>query len=284
MNAAFRYHGSKWRMYPYVEEFVSKTTVYTESFGGSAAILLQKPVMGIEVYNDLDGDVYTFFDCLRRRRDELLQALAATPYSRQLFDEVDEAKRCGRWPVDPVERALYFFILCEQGWGGKKHNGRRSWRKQKMAGSGAPNRAWTWGDAPERLYEISERLRAVFVENCPALDVIRDYDGADALHYVDPPYPPITRSRPDHGYDCEMPEDEQHVELLECCLQAKGRVIVSGMAHPIYDRMLAGWERREVSSRTAAHEYVSTEVLWFSPRCRWQKTLFSVDGEHSFVS
>lgn len=174
MNAAFRWHGSKWRMYQVVAEHVNKTTVYTEAFGGSAAILLQKPITGIEVFNDLDSDVYNFFDCLRRRRDELLQAIAATPYSRQLFEQVDEQRRAGYWPSEPIEQALYFFVLCEQGWGGKKHNGRRSWRKQRTAGCNAPNRSWAWGGAPDRLLEISQRLRHVFLENRPAL-----YDNTD---------------------------------------------------------------------------------------------------------
>lgn len=274
MNAAFRYHGSKWRMWPIIAEYVTKHTVYTESFGGSAAILLQKPVAGIEVLNDIDGDIYNFWDCLRRHRVEFLQAIAATPYSRQLFDEVDEAKRYGRWPVDPIERALYFFVLCEQGWGGKKHSGRRSWRKQKLAGSDAPNRAWAWAGAPDRLLEISDRLRCVFLENRPALEVIREFDGRDALHYVDPPYPLSTRARPDHGYDHEMTDDAQHVELLECCLQAKGKVVVSGMDHPVYNRILSGWHRREIQSRTASHGYISTEVLWVSPNAIRQPSLF----------
>lgn len=273
MNAAFRYHGSKWRMYPAISEYMTAHTVYTESFGGSASILLQKPITGIEVYNDLDKDVHNFFTCLRDRRDELLQAIAATPYSRDVFDEVDEAKRSGRWPSAPVKGALYFFILCEQGWGGKKHNGRRSWRKQKLAGGGVPNRAWAWANAPDRLMEISQRLRHVFIECRPALEVINEYDGVDALHYVDPPYPPSTRSRPDHGYDHEMPDNEQHIALLECCLQAKGRVIVSGLDHPIYNQMLAGWQRREVQCRTASHDLITTEVLWISPHYT-QPTLF----------
>lgn len=276
MRAAFRWHGSKWRMYPVIAEHLTRTTVYTEAYGGSAAILLQKPVSGIEVYNDLDGDVYNFFHCLRTRRDDLLAAIAATPYSRQMHDE---AARGGRWPDDPVERALYFFVLCEQGWGGKKHAGRRSWRKQKLAGSNVPNRAWAWAEAPARLMEIAERMRCVFLENRPALEVIRDYDGGDALHYVDPPYPPATRSRPDHGYAHEMPGDAQHVDLLECCLQARGRVIISGMAHPVYDGMLRGWERREFASRTASHGYVSTEVIWLSPACARQPSLFSVSRQ-----
>jgi DNA adenine methylase len=277
MNAPFRYHGSKWRMWSVIQEYMTPHTVYTESFGGSGCILLQKPVTGIEVYNDLDADLYNFFAMLRNRRDELLQALAATPYSRQMFEEVDEAKRQGRWPTEPIERALYFFVLTGQGWGGKKNNGRRSWRKQNLAGSGVPQQAWAWANAPERLVAVADRLRHVFIENRPALDVLRSYDGPDALHYVDPPYPPSTRVRPDHGYDYEMPSDDQHIELLECCLSLRGHVIISGMDHPVYNRMLASWHRREVQSRTAAHERVTTEVLWISPRFA-QPTLFALGG------
>ena len=274
-SAPFRYHGSKWRFYGYLESYLSRAEVYTESFGGSGAILMQKPASGIEVYNDIDRDLYTFFWCLHPdRRDKFLDRLSATPYSRQIFEEVDEAKRLGHWPTEPFERALYFFILTEQGWGGKKHNGRRSWRRQRTGGANAPNRAWAWADAPNRLWAISERLRHVFIENRSALDVIREYDSRSTLHYIDPPYPRQTRARPDHGYDHEM-SDEEHCALLECCLQQKGQVIVSGMAHPIYDRMLAGWQRKEIAARTTSHDYVSVEVLWLSPNCISQPKLFA---------
>ena len=276
MNAAFRYHGSKYRIYPFIAEYIDKAPVYTESFGGSAAVLLQKPITGIEVYNDLDQDVYNFFHCLRTRSHTLLQAIAATPYSRQLFEEVDEAKRLNQTPTDPIERALHFFILCEQGWGSKKHNGRRSWRKQRTGDNNAPNRSWAWANAPERLLEISDRLRHVFIENRPAIQVVKDYDSPETMHYVDPPYPPSTRTRPDHGYDHEMPDDAQHIELLDALLHLHGKVIVSGMDHPIYNRMLNNWDSIEINSRTASHDYVSTEVLWFSPTCTRQLSLFSI--------
>jgi hypothetical protein len=72
-----------------------------------------------------------------------------------------------------------------------------------------------------------------------------------------------------------MPDDAQHIELLECCLSLKGHVIISGLDHPVYNRMLASWHRREVRSRTASHDLVTTEVLWISPQ-RLQPTLFQL--------
>lgn len=273
-NAVFRWHGSKWRMYRHIQPYLTKHSVYVESYGGSGAILMQKPVVGIEVFNDIDGDVYNFFHVLKTQREALFSSLETTPYSRQLFDEIDERLRSGERPDAPVERALWFFVICEQGWGGKKHNGRRSWRRQKTGGPDAPNRAHAWANAPRRLTAVADRLRHVFIENRPALDVIAEYDTPHTIHYVDPPYPLSTRRRPDHGYDHEMPDEREHEELLRCLLAVQGKVIVSGMAHPIYEDMLSGWERVVVKATTTSQAYQSEEVLWISPDARLMKGLF----------
>lgn len=272
-NAVFRWHGSKWRMYPHIRPFLTRHTTYVEPYGGSAAVLMQKPPVGIEVFNDLDADVYNFFRTLKEQRDAFFDLLSATPYSRQLFDEIDEALRCGHKPADPLERSLWFFVTCEQGWGGKKHNGRRSWRRQKQAGPNFPNRALTWANAAQRLNPVADRLRSVFIENRSALEVIADYDTPNTLFYVDPPYPLSTRRRPDHGYDHEMPDDKQHIDLLDLLLSVDGKVIVSGMAHPIYDDRLSGWERVVLKTRTASHDYISEEVLWISPSASAQMAM-----------
>jgi len=38
---------------------------YVEVFGGSGAVLVNKPESHTEVYNDLDGDLVQFFEVLR---------------------------------------------------------------------------------------------------------------------------------------------------------------------------------------------------------------------------
>ncbi|WP_273107595.1 hypothetical protein [Thermus antranikianii] len=92
-----------------------------EPFGGSAAVLLQRPraPRGLERPG---GEVYNFFLVLR---DEglcarLVRALELTPWHRL------EYERClqglGEPQDDPVERARRFFVASWQGvWGG-------SWR------------------------------------------------------------------------------------------------------------------------------------------------------------
>ena len=40
---AFRYHGSKWLLAPWIIDHFSPHECYVESFGGNASVLLRKP-------------------------------------------------------------------------------------------------------------------------------------------------------------------------------------------------------------------------------------------------
>ncbi|WP_253185449.1 DNA adenine methylase [Burkholderia plantarii] len=55
--------------------------IYVEPFGGSAAVLLQKPRSRLEIYNDLDGEIVNLFRVVRddAMRVQLIDALNATP-------------------------------------------------------------------------------------------------------------------------------------------------------------------------------------------------------------
>lgn len=105
------------------------------------------------------------------------------------------------------------------------------------------------------------------IENRPALRVIRDHDTPSTLFYVDPPYVHDTRKMGSACYRHEMSDDD-HRELLEVLLAVEGMVVLSGYPHPLYDTMLARWERVETSATMAAGRGtgIRTEVLWISPR------------------
>lgn len=62
---ALRYHGGKFRVAPWVLGLMPPHGSYIEPYGGGGSILLRKPRVRNEVYNDLDQRVVNFFRVLR---------------------------------------------------------------------------------------------------------------------------------------------------------------------------------------------------------------------------
>ena len=115
-----------------------------------------------------------------------------------------------------------------------------------------------WGNLPERICAIANRLKDTQIENMDAVKLIRKYNDPRCLIYADPPY--LTETRCQKIYAEEM-TDEQHIALLEALQAHRGPVVLSGYANELYDNMLIGWERVERQAQ-AERGQARTEVLW----------------------
>jgi DNA adenine methylase len=180
--SAFPYPGGKT---PYWREIVShfpQHRRYVEPFGGSAAVLLNKPESYIEVFNDLDEDVTHFFRVCRERRPELQEWLRTTPFSRSTHETWADEFFNGHRPDDDIERAGRWFSLRYMQYGAKLD------RKSGFKASGKRNEARSFRGGIEGLNEVVARLQEVTIESEDYADVIGRYDGQEALFYLDPPY------------------------------------------------------------------------------------------------
>ena len=98
------------------------------------------------------------------------------------------------------------------------------------------------GNIEENLEGAIERLKEVQLENLDILELIKKYDKEDTLFYLDPPYIHDTRKQK-KSYDNEM-TNEQHKELVDVLMGIKGKVVLSGYDHPIYNKLLeSGWSK-----------------------------------------
>lgn len=242
---AIRYHGSKWRLAPWLFSHFPPHRHYTEAFGGSAAVILQKDRSpGAEVYNDLDSAVVNFFQVLRDRttREQLIAALRCTPFAREEFDLAWEDT------TDPVESARRLAIRAQMGFGSAGAvKGTTGFRTDADR-----NAAADWARYPEALERIVGRLQGVTIENMPAIELLRRYDAADTLHYIDPPYVHGTRViRAKGGYRHEM-TDADHALLLDTVADLEGMVIISGYDNPLYRERLANWATASTRVRISA--------------------------------
>lgn len=251
-----RWHGGKWKLAPKIIAHFPPHRVYVEPFGGAASVLMRKPRSYAEVYNDLDNDAVNLFRVLRgERAGELVNAIRLTPFSRIDFREAYEPS------TDAVEKARRLVIRSFMGFGSNGHARVTGFRANSNRSGTTP--AHDWANYPDALLSIIERLAGVVVDNRPAIEVMRQHDGPETLHYVDPPYVLSTRSDVGRDYHHEM-TDADHSELLAALHEMSGFVVLSGYASEIYDRALIGWRRIEIASH-ADGARDRTEVLWLNP-------------------
>lgn len=251
---ALHYLGSKWAIASWVIQHLPSHVTYVEPFGGGAAVLLRKEPSLVEVYNDLDRAVVSFWRVLRARPHDLVAQIEATPWAREEYRLAFEP--CD----DELEAARRFFVRCWMSYMGATERP-TGWRANARSKSG---HVPMWG-REERLLLVSERMRSVQFECDDAMRVIRRFDGPETLHYCDPPYEPESRSS-GQGYACDLGQDD-HRALLELLLEVEGKVVVSGYPSELYARMLEarGWRRVTRQSRTRDPKTTRTECLWIKP-------------------
>jgi DNA adenine methylase len=260
-----RYHGGKWRLAPWIIQHFPPHRIYVESFGGGASVLMRKPRVYSEVYNDRWDLVVNVFRVLRDERSaqRLAQLLALTPYSRAEFEKTGSVHVASI--EDPIERARLSILRSLGGFGSASTNASFStgFRANSMRSGTTP--AHDWANYPANVASFTERLRGVLIENRPAVDVIQHHDSPESLHYVDPPYPHDTRNmqRGNAAYVHEMSDDD-HRELANALRGARGMVVISGYPCDLYDSELyRSWHRvsREAFADGARPR---TEVLWLN--------------------
>lgn len=258
------YYGGKYYMLPHILEIINNTDrdIYVEPFCGSAKVLLNKQKLKneIEVINDYDNNIINLFKVLLddTKREMLINKLAITPYSRQLWAEYKKTYKEG----NDVDRALKYVYLLYTSMSSSIAKGSYTITSSKVN---------TYHNSLIRNNKVSavvERLKNVVIENRDYKYIITKYDSDNTLYYLDPPYVHKTRKSKD-AYICEMTE-EQHKELVDILLNVKGKVILSGYESDIYERLKEnGWQAIKYNiykPSTASQKYLdkAEEILYIS--------------------
>lgn len=258
----FGWYGGKFSHLSWLVPLLPKCHHYCEPFGGSGAVLLNREPSPVETYNDMDGELVNFFRVLRNQKDELIEAIALTPFSREEFYR---AISVGDGPLSELERARRFFVRARQTRTGLAQTaslGRwANCKNTSRAGmSGVVSR---WLGSIEDLPEVALRLLRVQIENRPALDIVRLYDGPGTLFYCDPPYVHAARGD-DKAYGFEM-DEQAHRELCQVLQSCKGKVAISGYRCDLMDELYINWTRYETPSRNChSVKEPRVEVVWMN--------------------
>jgi len=226
---------------------------YVELFAGSAAVLINKPPVKLEVINDLASQVTAFWTALKTRPDDLISAIMATPPGEVFFKQAIDAP-----PTDDVvETARRFYVRVCQSFSAKPNCSSHSFRG-----------AITFWSRRKTLGALAARIRDVVVENTSAARLIHRLTTAHnklpqpILIYCDPPYTKASRVTK----DVYIHDDFDHEEFLRLITTAPPayKFAVSGYDDPLYNDYLAGWQKKTYPTYATSAPGVTprTEVIW----------------------
>jgi len=256
-----KWHGGKRYLAKRIVQHFPEHRIYLEPFGGGASVLLNKPPVDVETYNDIDLRITRLFRVLRDQGEQFVQKANLTLYSQFEFHGAAE------YPEDAsdLEMAFCDFVRWRQSFGGKAESWSYTTKRARGGMAGDVNAWWT---AIEGLPMIIERIRRVQILCQSAFEAIPRFDHAEALIYCDPPYVHSTREENSRNvYHAEM-SDGEHRDLGRLLKKCKSKVVLSGYPSPLYQEIYAGW--RTITFEIANHaaggktKGRETECLWMN--------------------
>ncbi|MBE7444813.1 MAG: DNA adenine methylase [Planctomycetia bacterium] len=117
--------GGKYYLTGWIAQYIPEHTLYCEAFCGAGHLLFSKTPSQVEVINDIDGHLITFFKVIKdhEKRQKLIEILEYMPYSRNLWEELRLHWKQGNIPSDPVEASAQWFYLNRTCFSGDQKRG-----------------------------------------------------------------------------------------------------------------------------------------------------------------
>lgn len=217
INSPFKWVGGKSRLRKAIISLLPSHTCYVEPFAGAAWVLFGKPPSDVEILNDIDEELITFFRVIKESPERFLRSFEFELTSRAEFERL---AKLDPNQLDLIQRAHRFYYLIMAGWGGELDYPRFA---TSIIDGGHGNRLiGALKTLKERILPVYERLRTVIIENLDWQECIERYDRSGSLFYLDPPYP---------GNGCNYAHNmrswDEHRALAKRLKKAKAKWILS---------------------------------------------------------
>ena len=236
---ALQYNGGKKRKWivDFINDQIGSTPprwAYVEPFAGMGGILLSRPKAHLELLNDCDGWIYSWWKAVRDYPDELKWQLKCTPYSRRAFKVSCEQIAKGL-TEDVVTDAYHATIVIAQSIMHATNAKPYDWGRTFTNSESKRDTKYKL----DMIGPISERIKDVQLEDRDALKLLADVANTkNIVIYCDPPY----KTKWKNVSYVETIDYDAMTDLLKA--QA-GRVCISGYGDE-WDHL--GWTKTSTDS------------------------------------
>jgi len=254
MKGPLAYIGGKNRIASQIIALFPEHRTYIEVFAGGAQVLFHKQPSSVEIINDLDGDVVTFFRVCQLHHEELVRFLKYLLTSREWFELLQ-----GQDPktFTDVQRAARFFYLQKNAYAGLV-------RKRKFGYSVKEPTRFNPESIPELIENTHQRLVHVQIERLPYQDILKRYDRPTSLFYLDPPY--FGRKLYNFNFS-----EQDFAELAERLAKLKGKFVLSLNDVPEVRQIFRAFHIRQIelaytAQQTAGKRFRELLITNYKPR------------------
>jgi DNA adenine methylase len=261
------YYGGKQKMLKHLLPLVPPHEIYVEPFAGGAALFFAKRPAKVEVLNDINDNLITFYRVMKSDFDNLNGLIQGTLHSESDYRKAADIYRNPSEHSD-LWRAWAVWVQCSMSFSIQPLNGFAFNLNIKKI---------SIGGAKRRFANYRERLGNAFVFTRNATELPEIYNTPETFTYYDPPY---VNSDCGHykGYTAK-----DYGDLMIHATNRKGKFLISSYPNEILSCMveLFGWNYKEIRQTLAVdgrrkESKTKVEALaWNYDEPSKQNTLFS---------
>ena len=151
---------------------------YCEPFCGAGWVFFSKEPSRVEVINDRDLELVTFWRVVQNHLEEFLRFYKYAVVSRNIFELEKRKDPSG---LTDIQRACRYYYLQKLSFAGKTVGRTFGTGTERPAGLNLSN-------IEETLLDVHWRLERVTIECLDGCECIRRYDRPHTFFFIDPPY------------------------------------------------------------------------------------------------
>lgn len=237
MRTPITYYRGKQRLAERILQMMPGHRIYCEPFFGGGAVFFAKPKSYLEVINDKNDRLITFYKQIQNHFEELQEKVINSLHSEADYCRAKDIY-FGRIEATDLEIAWSVWIVTNFSFSGSPIGG---W-KWCNGSAGSHTGVFMRRKRDEFTEALKTRLQDVQISCRDAITVIKQRDTENTFFYLDPPYPNCDQKHY-RGYTTDDLE-----ELLITLQDIKGKFILSNYNSAMLDAYIDanGWNKLEI--------------------------------------